>query len=102
MKAIRQISKAERERINQLAKENVAHWLKENEADLTRRVLKIVCVSLNEQFGFGADRLSRLVKEVNQTTAEWEVNPCFWTTVDRRLNQIGIPFVEEDYTKLEY
>ena len=64
MKAIRQISKAEKDRINQLARQNVADWLKKNEQALTRRVLKIVCVSLNEEFGFGAERLSRLVNDL--------------------------------------
>ena len=102
MKAIRQITKAEKDRINQLARQNVADWLKKNEQALTRRVLKIVCVSLNEEFGFGAERLSRLVKSVNKTTDEWHDNPCFWTMIDRRLEQIGIPFEKENYDELEY
>lgn len=92
MKAIRQITKSEKDRINQFARQNVADWLKKNEQALTRRVLKIVCVSLNEEFGYGAERLSRLVNSVNRTTDEWHDNPCFWTMVDRRLEQIGIPF----------
>ena len=102
MKAIRQISKAEKDRINILARQNVAEWLKKNEQALTRRVLKIVCVSLNEEFGHGAQRLSRLVKSVNKTTDEWHDNPCFWTMIDRRLEQIGIPFEKENYDELEY
>ena len=102
MKAIRQITKAEKDRINQLARQNVADWLKKNEQALTRRVLKIVCVSLNEEFGHGAVRLSRLVNSVNRTTDEWHDNPCFWTMVDRRLEQIGIPFEKENYDELEY
>lgn len=36
MKAIRQISKAEKDRINALARQNVAEWLRKNEAALTR------------------------------------------------------------------
>ena len=36
MKAIRKISKAEKNRINDLARQNVAEWLKKNEAALTR------------------------------------------------------------------
>lgn len=102
MKAIRKISKAEKNRINDLARQNVAEWLKKNEAALTRRVLKIVCVALNDEFGFGTERLSRLVRAVNQTTNEWHDNPCFWTSVDRRLKQKGINFEEENYNELEY
>lgn len=102
MKAIRQISKAEKDRIARLARENVAEWLRKNEAALTRRVLKIVCVSLNEDFGFGAERLSKLVGAVNKTTKEWDDNPVFWTMIDRRLEQIGIPFERENYDELEY
>ena len=100
MKAIRQISKAEKDRINQLARQNVAEWLRKNEAALTRRVLKVVCVSLNEGFGFGAERLSKLVKLVNKTTDEWHNNPCFWTMIDRRLEQIGIPLKRKTMTSL--
>jgi hypothetical protein len=102
MKAIRQITKAEKDRINHLAIQNVADWLKKNEQALVSRVLKIVGVSLNEEFGFGAERLSRLVKSVNKTTDEWHDNPCFWTMIDRRLEQIGIPFEKENYDELEY
>ena len=102
MKAIRHITKAEKEHINMLARQNVAEWLRKNEAALTRRILKVVCVSLNNEFGFGAERLSKLVKQVNKTTDEWHENPCFWTMIDRRLEQIGIPFECENYDELEY
>lgn len=102
MKAIRRISQAERDRINRLARENVAEWLKKNEAALIRRALKIVCVSLNEGFGYGAQRLSKLVDAVNKTTKEQDDNPVFWTMIDRRLEQIGIPFERENYDELEY
>ena len=102
MKAIRQISKSERNRINDLARQNVAEWLKKNEEGLARRMLKVVCVALNEEFGFGAERLSKLIKSVNKTTDEWHDNPVFWTMIDRRIEQIGIPFTKENYDELEY
>ena len=44
----------------------------------------------------------KLVKQVNKTTDEWHENPCFWTMIDRRLEQIGIPFECENYDELEY
>lgn len=102
MKAIRQISKAEKDRINQLARQNVADWLKKNEEHIVRRKLKIVCIALNDEFGFGAKRLARLIFAINRISKEWDDNPCYWTMVDRRLEQIGIPFEKENYDELEY
>ena len=102
MKAIRQITKAEKDHIKMLARQNVAEWLRKNESAITRRIIKIMCIALNEEFGFGAERLSRLVKSINNTTEEWHDNPVFWTDVDRRLEQIGIPFEKENYEELEY
>ena len=102
MKAIRQITKAEKDRINQLARQNVAEWLKKNEEHIVRRKLKIVCIALNDEFGFGAKRLARLIFAINRISKEWDDNPCYWTMVDRRLEQMGLPFEKENYDELEY
>lgn len=102
MKAIRQISKAEKDRINTLARQNVAEWLKKNEEHIVRRKLKIVCIALNDEFGFGAKRLAKLIFAINRISKEWDDNPCYWTMVDRRLKQMGLPFEKENYDELEY
>ena len=102
MNAIRCLSKAERDRINEVAKQRVAEWLKKNEEDIVRRKLKVVCIALNDEFGFGGKRLARLIFAINKLSKEWDDNPVFWTQVDRRLEQMGLPFPKEDYNKLEY
>lgn len=102
MDAIRCFSKAEKDRVNQLAKQRVAEWLKKNEEHIVRRKLKIVCIALNDEFGFGAKRLAKLIFAINRISKEWDDNPCYWTMVDRRLAQMGLPFEKENYNELEY
>ena len=89
-------------RLDDLARQNVAEWLKKNEEHIVRRKLKIVCIALNDEFGFGGKRLARLISAINKTSKEWDDNPVFWTQVDKRLEQMGIPFEKENYDELEY
>jgi hypothetical protein len=102
MKAIKHLTKADRDHINMVAKERVAEWLKKNEEHIVRRKLKIVCIALNDEFGFGAKRLAKLIFAINRISKEWDDNPCYWTMVDRRLEQMGLPFEKENYEELEY
>lgn len=86
-------SKQQKEAIRNLVDEE----LKRQRESSTRRLLKLVCVALHEEFGFGKDRLYRLGRMVNQLTAEHEHDEIYWTHVDNALRQIGISFDPEDY-----
>jgi hypothetical protein len=101
MKAIRCLTDAEKKQVNILAKARAAEFLAENRLGYTRRVLKLVCIALNDNFGFGKYRLSELVEAVSQTSAESNDNPVFWANVDKRIEQIGLPFEPENYKELE-
>ena len=73
-----------------------------NEAEgHTRRLLKIICIALNETEGFGKQRLGRLLDVVTQISNEHMDDEVFWVHADRRLDQIGIPYPHEDYEKME-
>ena len=75
----------------------VAEELERQRNSSTRRLLKLVCISLHKEFGFGKERLYRLGRMVNQLTAEHEDDEIYWTHVDQALEQIGITFDPEDY-----
>lgn len=75
----------------------VAEELERQRNSSTRRLLKLVCLSLHKEFGFGKDRLYRLGRVVNKLTAEHEDDEIYWTHVDNALEQIGISFEPEDY-----
>lgn len=65
--------------------------------DLTRRHIKLMCVVLNNNFGFGKDRLSKLVKAYGDLGAERKDDEIFWSHIDRYLERIGLDFPKEDY-----
>ena len=67
----------------------------------TRRLLKIVCIALNESEGFGKKRLGRFMDMVTKISDEHLTDEIYWTHADKRLQQMGIPFTPEDYDQLE-
>ena len=73
---------------------------KQGEAGI-RRMMKLMCVSLNEDFGFGAGRLSRVIECISELSAQHDHDEVYWEHVDKRLAQIGIPFDPEDYEFME-
>jgi len=71
MNAIRCLTDAERDRINEVAKQRVSEWLEKNEEDIVRRKLKVVCIALNDEFGFGGKRLAKLIFAINRLQSRW-------------------------------
>lgn len=65
--------------------------------DLARRHIKLMCVVLNEQFGFGKERLLKLVRAYGELSEERKEDEVFWSHIDRHLEQIGLDFQKEDY-----
>ena len=65
--------------------------------DLARRHMKLVCVALNEHFGFGKDRLMKLIQAYGDLSEERKDDEIFWTHIDRYLERIGLDFPKEDY-----
>ncbi len=91
------VSKKQQEVSRRLVKEQFRNEAEEH----TRRILKITCIALNESAGFGKLRISRFMDAVQKISDEHVHDEVFWTHVDRRLEQIGVPFVPEDYEVLD-
>ena len=68
---------------------------------IIRRVYKLMCVALNDDFGFGAGRLARLIERINTLSAKYENDEVFWEHIDKRLAQMGANFQPEDYEQME-
>lgn len=80
-------------RLSRKQKTVIRDYVEEQERDSTRRILKLMCVVLNEEYGFGATRLPNVIRklgELSQTDDE-----IFWYHVDRKMEQLGIPFDKE-------
>lgn len=63
---------------------------------LINRMMKLFSVALNEQYGFGKQRLSNLIDHVSKLSSERKDDPIFWRHVDFVvIKQIGLDFKPE-------
>lgn len=91
------LTKKQQEAARQLAHETFT----KDGLEYARRMQKIFCLALNEQFGFGKDRLMRFIEKVGEISEGHMDDEVFWVHADRRLDQIGVPYPHEDYSKME-
>lgn len=72
-------------------------YVRENQADIIRRIFKILAIVLNEQYGFGKMRTGRILAAVNEAAADQQHDEVFWSHVDARVKQLGFDFEDEDW-----
>ena len=84
-------------KIQKKIKEEVRAEYDRQGQDLTRRHIKFMCVALNEHFGFGKNRLMKLIQAYGDLGEERKEDEVFWSHIDRYIEQIGLDFPKEDY-----
>ena len=73
-------------------KKAVRDYVDQYQKDVTRRLLKLACVALHLEFGFGKDRLGRFLMKMNSLMGD----ELLWWHVDKLLiDQIGLEFDRE-------
>lgn len=72
-------------------------YVRENLADIIRRIFKILAIVLNEQYGFGKVRIGRVLAAVNEAAADQQRDEVFWSHVDARVKQLGFDFEDENW-----
>ena len=73
-------------------KKAVRDYVDQYQKDVTRRLLKLACVALHLEFGFGKDRLGRFLMKMNGLMGD----ELLWWHVDKLLiDQIGLEFDRE-------
>ena len=82
-------------------KEYLRQEIRQQHAGTTRRIFKLFCVALHEEYGFGKGRLSNVLGKVTAVCQEKDNDPVFWTHMDRAIEQIGLDFPKEDYNALD-
>lgn len=90
-------NKAQKRAVRELVAEE---HRKQSEGNV-RRTVKLLCVALHEEFGFGAIRCGRLVARVNALAEERKTDPVYWAHVDRVMAQMGLKFENEDYNAVD-
>ena len=74
-------------------KKAVRDYVDQYQKDVTRRLLKLACVALHLEFGFGKDRLGRFLMKMNSLMGD----ELLWWHVDKLLiDQIGLEFDREE------
>ena len=82
-------------------REEVAEEMRRQGEDSARRIYKLLCVALHEQYGFGRVRCMRLIERISKVAAEHDHDEVYWTHVDMVMDQLGIPFAKENYEEME-
>lgn len=62
----------------------------------TRRIFQLLAVSLNEMFGFGKDRITRLFGQLDGLMGIHQKDTEFWEHITRRCRQIGVEFSDKE------
>lgn len=88
-------------RQQEVAKELVREQFRSEAQGHTRRLMKIMCIALNESEGFGKVRLGRVLDSIIKISDEHLHDEIYWTHADKRLEQMGIPFSPEDYELMD-
>lgn len=70
--------------------------------NMTRRMFKVLAVSLNRTHGFGGKRILRVIDDMTELLEKYENDPVFWTHLDRRvIDELGVPLDRENYELME-
>lgn len=93
IKPVHSVTKKQKEAV----KEYIKQEMQTQQIGGTRRVFKLFCVALHDEYGFGKGRLSNVLSRVSTVCEEKNDDPVFWTHVDRAIEQIGLNFPKEDY-----
>ena len=81
-------------------KEYLQQEVRQQQVGSTRRVFKLFCVALHDEYGFGKGRLTKVLGKVTTVCEEKRDDPVFWTHIDRAIEQIGLEFPKEDYEEM--
>lgn len=89
-------------RISKKQKDIIKNELRSQQNDLSRRLLKLFCCALHDEFEFGKDRCQRLIAKVNDLAAKHYDDEVFWYHIDRELiDYMGINFPRENYEEMD-
>ena len=73
-------------------KKAVRDYVDQHQKDVTRRLLKLACVTLHMHFGFGKERLGKFLVQMNGLMGD----ELLWWHVDKLLiDQVGLEFDRE-------
>lgn len=68
----------------------------------SRRTFKLLFVILHQHFGFGTNRIKKIMEKVSDLSLERKQDEVFWSHIDRLLiDYLKLPLDREDYDKMD-
>ena len=90
--AAARLSKRQMSALREAADEAV----KQREQERIRRLFKLMCISLNELYGFGKRRLECVLGQISDLAEEHDRDEVYWAHVDRVvIDGLGVKFERE-------
>lgn len=94
------LSKFEKEMVTKVMQE-VQEQTRYDQNKAIVRALKMACIILNSEFGFGIRRLQNFLAEMQKESDKVFETPERWFYIDEQLHQIGLAFDDEDISDRE-
>ncbi len=96
------IPKRQKQWVDQYAKEQAEWEQKKQSSDYINRLLKLVFVTLHQEFRFGKKRLVSFHDRFYQMLMESARDELYWWHVDQIvIDQLGMEFAREDFGRFE-
>ena len=96
------MSTKEKKELNEYMAQRAKKIYDEEATGLVRRCYKTFAVALHQKYGFGRNRLIKLMDELTDLSKLRDIDDVFWKHLDDIIiNEIKLDFEREDYKELE-
>ena len=96
------MSTKEKKELNEYMAQRAKKIYDEEATGLVRRCYKTFAVALHQKYGFGRNRLIKLMDELTDISKLRNIDDVFWKHLDDIIiNEIKLDFEREDYKELE-
>ena len=96
------MSTKEKKELNEYMAQRAKKIYDEEATGLVRRCYKTFAVALHQKYGFGRNRLIKLMDELTDISKLRDIDDVFWKHLDDIIiNEIKLDFEREDYKELE-
>ena len=89
-------------RLSHSARQAVAEYNDELQAETFRRWVKLSAAILHTEFGFGHDRVATFLGKISSAAENEKKDEIFWQHIDRVvIDELKLDFEPENYSEVE-
>jgi len=91
--AVNRITNSQRKALVEFAEKEI----EERTQDRIRKILKLMCYTLNREYGYGKHRLTTTCLGIEKISLEKDDDEVFWAHIDRVvIDELGMEFDREE------